>query len=124
MSYRVLIVDDDREVIDTMRDILEAEGFQTLGATTFDDGRRLLDTEPRPHVLIADVRLGRYNGLQLVLSRHASTAAIVISGHWDRTIEDEARRLGAIFLLKPVPSARLVEMVRQAAESEGNPQAT
>lgn len=122
MRHRVLIVDDEPEVVAHMRSVLEKAGYDTLTATTFDEGRRLLHAEPYPDALVADVRLGQYNGLQLVVIRRPPTRAVVVSGHWDRTLEAEARRQSASYLLKPVTAAQLVDAVSRAiAGSETQP---
>jgi len=111
MSARVLVVDDEPMVVDALREILADAGYVTLGATNFEDGRRLLLAPPVPDVIVADVRLGRFNGLQLVVLRPPATAAIVISGHGDEVLEAEARLHGAVYLQKPVASPALVETV-------------
>src|SRR5215468_1147815 len=67
VSSRILVVDDEPTVVEALREILNQAGHVTLGATTYEDGRRLLWSPPLPDVIIADVRLGRYNGLQLVV---------------------------------------------------------
>jgi DNA-binding response OmpR family regulator len=77
----VLVVDDEPMVVDALREVLADAGYVTLGATSFEDGRRLLLAPPVPDVVVADVRLGKYNGLQLAVLRPQATAAIVISGH-------------------------------------------
>jgi len=75
-------------------------------------------------VLITDVRLGHFNGLQLVVMRPPSTAAVVVSGYWDRTLDEEARRNGALYLLKPVAPEKLLDAVRQVLASRTPPAAT
>lgn len=124
MTPRVLLVDDDPDVVEQLSDVLKADGFETTTATTFDEARRLLEGEPPPDLLIADVRLGQYNGLQLVMRRRTPTRAVVISGFWDHTLEAEARRLGAEYLLKPVRRDQLVESVRRAIGSPETTQGT
>ena len=115
MSLRVLIVDDEPDVIGVLSEALRAAGYDTAGAGTFEEGKRLLTTSP-PDVLITDVRLGHFNGLQLVVIRPAATAAVVVSGFWDRTLEEEARRNGALFLLKPVSDQQIVEAVKHVLD--------
>jgi FixJ family two-component response regulator len=112
MAPLVLLVDDEPEVVHTLRAVLESAGYRTLAGTSFEDGKRLLlaDTPP-PAVLITDVRLGMFNGLQLAVLRPPGTAVIVISGFLDRTLEAETRRLGGVYLLKPVPAEVLIETV-------------
>jgi DNA-binding NtrC family response regulator len=116
MALRVLIVDDEPDVIGLLSEALLAKGYETAGAATFEEGKRLLATAPPPDVLITDVRLGHFNGLQLVVIRPAATAAVVVSGYWDRTLEEEARKNGAIFLLKPVSDQQIVEAVAHVLE--------
>jgi DNA-binding response OmpR family regulator len=112
MALRVLIVDDEPDVIELLSDVLRAEGYETTSATTFEEGKRLLVTT-LPDVLITDVRLGHFNGLQLVVIRPPTTAAVVVSGYWDRTLDEEARRNGAIYLLKPVAGDKLIEAIHE-----------
>ena len=123
MALRVLIVDDEPDVIGFLSDTLRPEGYDTAGAVTFEEGKRLLADLPPPDVLITDVRLGHFNGLQLVVMRPATTAAIVVSGFWDRTLQEEARRNGAVYLLKPVPGDQVIEAVRHALEQRNPPAA-
>jgi DNA-binding NtrC family response regulator len=120
MALRVLIVDDEPDVLELLSDTLRAEGYETAGAGTFEEGKRLLATTA-PDVLITDVRLGHFNGLQLVVVRPPSTAAVVVSGYWDRTLEEEARRHGAVYLLKPVAADKLVDAVRHVLEHRTPP---
>ena len=111
MNATVLVVDDDPGVVRLLTDVLESAGYRTIGAESFEEGKRLL-IEKQPSVLITDVRLGMFNGLQLALLRPPGTAVIVISGYLDRTLEAETKRLGGVYLLKPVPSAVLLETIR------------
>jgi CheY-like chemotaxis protein len=121
MATRVLIVDDEPDAVELLTDTLRAAGYDTAGAATFEEGKRLLGTRPPPDVLITDVRLGHFNGLQLVVIRPGTTAAVVVSGFWDRTLEEEARRHGAVYLLKPVAGEQLIAAVRQVLERRTPP---
>lgn len=111
MAALVLLVDDDPEVLHTLRAALESAGYRVMAATSFEDARRLLAGTPPPAVLITDVRLGMFNGLQLAVLRPPSTGVIVISGYFDRTLETETRRLGGVYMLKPVSAEVLVDAV-------------
>lgn len=113
MPPLVLLVDDEPEVVHTLRAVLESAGYQTLAATSFEDGKRLLATTPPPAVLITDIRLGMFNGLQLAVLRPPTTGVIVISGFLDRSLEAETRRLGGVYMLKPVPVALLIATVEE-----------
>ena len=73
-------------------------------------GRCASDT---PDLLIADVRLGAFNGLQLLVSSPRSVPAIVITGFADPVLESDARQHGADYVLKPVTPSVLLDMVRR-----------
>jgi DNA-binding response OmpR family regulator len=111
MAPLVLLVDDEPEVVHALRAVLESAGYRTLAATSFEDGKRLLAATPPPDLLITDVRLGMFNGLQLAVLRSPATGVIVISGVLDNTLDAETRRLGGVYMLKPVPVALLIETV-------------
>ena len=65
-----------------------------------------------PDALVADVRLGDYNGLQLVhlmKQRNPSAVVIAISGIDDPVLRTEAAKAGAAYLLKPTELSQLRE---------------
>ena len=113
----VLIVDDDPATRTGLSELLAGAGFAVVAAAAYHEAVTRLRTSP-PHLLIADVRLGAYNGLQLVISRPSHVAAIVISGFADATLEREAHRFGAAYLLKPVNPRQLLVVVGQVLGDE------
>src|SRR3954470_24263249 len=116
MATRVLIVEDDKAARDGLVRLVAARGHEVFSAATFEDGRRLLKTR-HPDVLITDVRLGAFNGLQLLLSDPAHVQAIVLTAYSDPVLEAEARNLGARYLLKPVVPAILLALVDDLGEN-------
>jgi len=116
MATRVLIVEDDKAARDGLVRLIAGRGHEVSAAATFEDGRRLLKTH-RPDVLITDVRLGAFNGLQLLLSDQSHVQAIVLTAFQDPVLEAEARNLGARFLLKPVVPAMLLDLVDELVDS-------
>ena len=83
-----------------------------VALTGVSEGQRVLDEAP-PDLLIADVRLGAFNGLQLLAMGLRHIPAIVITGFPDPVLEAEARQLGATFLLKPIEPAGLLTLVKE-----------
>src|SRR5262249_40561382 len=76
--------------------------FRVTVADTFQDAKAGLQ-EP-PALLVAEIRLGEYNGLHLVLRGKAirnSMAAIVTSRVLDPVLQANAEELGATFVVKP-----------------------
>jgi len=116
MATRILIVEDDKAARDGLVRLVAGRGHEVFAAATFEDGRRLLRSH-KPDVLITDVRLGAFNGLQLLLSDQSHIQAIVLTAYSDPVLEAEARNLGARYLLKPVVPAMLLDMVDELAES-------
>lgn len=112
MPGRVLIVDDDEDFLITMKQVLELAGHQVLVASTFEEGKRVLRTAV-PDVLIADVRLGPFNGLQLIGTAGVNIPVIMISGFDDVVLQAEARSMGADYMVKPFSSAALLDRIEQ-----------
>ena len=110
MPGRVLIVDDDEVFLITMKQLVELNGNQALVASTFDEGRRLLRSAA-PDMLIVDVRLGAFNGLQLLATDALAIPGIVISGFDDVVLQAEARSMGADYLVKPFPPEDLLDRI-------------
>jgi two-component system, NtrC family, response regulator GlrR len=112
----VLIVDDDRQVLNYLAEVLSEGGYDTVACERFMDAKAQLSTT-RPDLLLTDIRLGPYNGLQLAIyaqSRHAGIPIIVLTGYEDPTLRQEAAASGATFLLKPVKREELLRRIGEA----------
>ncbi len=112
MTPRILIVEDDVATRVGLQELLRQAGFDAITAGTFRDGRRALEQES-PDLLIADVRLDGFNGLQLVLLNPRPIPAIIVTGFPDEVLQADARRLGAEYLVKPFSSAALIELIKR-----------
>jgi DNA-binding NtrC family response regulator len=113
---RIVVVDDDRQVLKYLTEMLQDAGYDTLACERYQDARALLSTT-RPDLLLTDIRLGAYNGLQLGIyarDHHPGLPVIVLTGYEDPTLREEAARSGAQFLVKPVPRVALLEAVTRA----------
>ena len=87
-------------------------GWDVVACSTFEEGREALRTQ-RFAGLLTDVRLGAFNGLQLaVVARdlRPDMKLIVYSGFDDPVLRAEAERIHAVYLLKPISSAQLVQL--------------
>ena len=101
-------------------------GFHVTVADTFQEGLDRLRVPPV--LLIADIRLGEYNGLHLVMraqSIRPDVATIVTSAIADSGLQSEAERLGTTFLLKPTTTeelrAAICRTVLRTANSPAGP---
>lgn len=101
-------------------ELLRDAGYDVTGAATFEKGRDALKAGPA--LLIVDVRLGAYNGLQLIIrarSDRPDIPIILVTGYADAAVRSAADLWGATYLEKPVEPARLVAAVADALEAAG-----
>jgi hypothetical protein len=80
----------------------------------------------RPALLIAEIRLGEYNGLHLALRGQAAGVPTVVIGEPDSVLEAEARNLGATYLRTTEPLRHnllqaLPELLREDASHVDGP---
>ena len=113
MPHRILVVDDEDEMRGFLFTILTRAGYDVVAAGSVQAGRAVLDEDVQPDLLITDVRLGDFNGLQLLALRPLSIPAIVVTGFPDPVLEAEARRFGATFVLKPFVPTKLLTIVEE-----------
>jgi DNA-binding response OmpR family regulator len=120
MPGRVLIVDDDEGFLITTKQLVESNGHQALVAGTYEEGRQLLRSAA-PDLLVADVGLGAFNGLQLIATAALKIPVIVVSGLDDDSLQAEARSMGADYLVKPFPPEELLHRIdRKLAGTAGS----
>jgi CheY-like chemotaxis protein len=108
---KILIVDDHDATRRGLQEFLTNAGYVVLSASTFDEGKRLL-SEQAPELLVADVRLGDFNGLQLVAG-DPTLPSIMVTGFPDPVLEAEALRLGARYVTKPIAPNKLLALIEE-----------
>jgi CheY-like chemotaxis protein len=119
---RILLIDDDPVLLQTLTDALDLYGFQTLVAASGAEGLAQVVAQ-EPACVVVDIRMPGINGYQFVraLRGDPSTAAIpiVILSALAQEHEQLAGFLtGAdAYLLKPVALAQLVTVITEAISS-------
>jgi two-component system, sensor histidine kinase len=114
---KILIVDDERDLVDAYVRLLERSGHRCVGAFDANEAIRLIDAES-PDVVITDLGLPDSSGVEII--RHARmksqvTSIIVMSGHNTPELNKAAKAAGAtISLLKPVSIAVLRRVIGEA----------
>lgn len=119
MRARVLIVDDDEVYLDGMKELLEEAGYEVFLASTFEEGRLKL-RDRAPDLLIIDVRLGAFNGLQLISTGQVRIPAIVVTGFDDNVLRADAGGFGASYVVKPIKPAALLALIQQKLSADGD----
>jgi len=99
----ILLVIDDPAERDSLAGELQASGFTVDATSAFADAKTELRDHP-PRVLVADVRLGAYNGLYLALIAQDTpvSGVVLLDLAYAASLESQARQMGATYLVKPV----------------------
>jgi len=119
-SSRILIVDDDSNVIKATSAILQMNGFSEI--ETEIDSRKVLDrmSTGRIDVVILDLFMPHLSGIELLpqlLERYPQVPVIVMTGAYDLKRAVECMKLGASdYLVKPAESELLVTTLAKALE--------
>jgi DNA-binding NtrC family response regulator len=113
-SGRILIVDDEPDVVENWARVLGRDGYQCVRTTDGERALGLLESE-RPDVVLTDLRMPRVDGMA-VLARarelDPDAVVVVITGHGTVEAAVDAMRAGATdFLLKPLPSNDALRLV-------------
>ena len=110
---RAVIVDSDPKIVRELAVAFRALGGEPLEATTFEAARQLWIAE-KPQILIAAVRLGPFNGLQLLLRAKADrpdVIAAIMSPVTDSVLEADTQRFGGTFLVKPIEPEQVLRIL-------------
>jgi DNA-binding response OmpR family regulator len=112
---RILVVEDERKVLRSLRRGLEAEGYEVLTAATGEEGYRLATTQPLD-CLVLDLLLPGRDGLRVLADLQAAghTLPVLILTARD-AVEDRVAGLDAgaeDYLVKPFAFAELLARLR------------
>ncbi|MFM9997224.1 MAG: response regulator [Phycisphaerales bacterium] len=124
-DVRVLIVDDDRDVLESMDAAFQSEGAATQLATDGNEAVRICNEDP-PDLVVLDMMLPRRSGflaLEKIKGREDSPIVIMVTANEGKRHQAYAESLGVDrYLLKPVPLERLVsvaaELIAQQDEED------
>jgi len=127
MRSRILLVDDESSVRDSLYTILERGGYEVLAASNGTDGLTVCRQSRRPiDLLVTDYSMPHMSGLELArecLRLYGELSVLYVSGSGpdeDLQAELQARKRG--FLAKPFRGAELLRKTRELLLSESNPQ--
>jgi two-component system, OmpR family, response regulator RegX3 len=120
---RVLVVDDDRELVDLLTFTLRRGGFDVSASSTAGDALRLLMAE-RPDIAVLDVNLGPMDGFELLrqIRLRSDIPVMMLTG---RDAEEDRVRgldLGADdYVVKPFSHRELLARLRAHMRRAGKP---
>lgn len=116
----IYIVDDDEAVRDSLRWLLEANGYRVKSFSGAEEFLQAYDPD-QVGVLIVDVRMPGMSGLELqetLLARKAPIPIVFITGHGDVPMAVSTMKKGAVdFLEKPFNEGELRQIVARMLEN-------
>jgi DNA-binding response OmpR family regulator len=112
---RILLVDDDAEIVESMRTVLESRGYQILVARDGNQGLVLAEGE-EPDLVVLDMRMPKRSGFlvleKLRRSRPNPMRVIMITANEGSRHKAYAEMLGVDdYIRKPFAMDRLLESV-------------
>ena len=122
MIAEILIVDDNADIRNIIKDLIIEAGYKTRVAANFNQALSEIDKKI-PDVAILDVKLdkGDNDGIQLlshIKSKNKDVPVIMISGHANIEMAIDSLKHGAFeFVEKPFDQSRLLNFVSRAVEN-------
>jgi len=117
MNETILIVDDEESICQSLKAILEDEGYQVLTAQSGEEAIRTVADE-MPQLVLLDIWLPGIDGLETlkaIHSAHPQVVVVMMSGHGTIETAVKATKLGAFdFIEKPLSLERVIIVVNNA----------
>jgi DNA-binding response OmpR family regulator len=117
----ILVASSDRHLVDAVRSLLVGEAYEVFATTSFHEAKSRMVAE-LPRLLIAAVNLGEFNGLHLAwyrYLRHPRLPSLIVHTSMDPLLRAEAQKLGAPFLVLPIPGLELLAIVTRLMSRHG-----
>ncbi|MEX1042827.1 MAG: response regulator [Pirellulaceae bacterium] len=113
----ILLVDDDVEIVETMRFALESKGYRVIVAQDGNQGLALAERDD-PDLIVLDMMMPKRSGFlvleKLRQSRRIPTKVIMVTGNEGARHKAYAEMLGVDdYIRKPFPMDRLLESVQR-----------
>ncbi|MCX8081126.1 MAG: sigma-54 dependent transcriptional regulator [Bacteroidia bacterium] len=116
---KILVVDDEKAIRKSIREILEFEDFEVMEAEDGQTGMELA-VQGKFDIVLSDVKMPKMDGMELlknIQEKSPETVFIVMSGHGTIETAVEAVKNGAYdYLAKPIDLNRLLVSVRNALD--------
>lgn len=117
---KILVIDDERSIRNTIKEILEYENHQVLSAVDGSEGLSLME-QSTFDVILCDIKMPEMDGMEVLekASKITDSPIIMISGHGNIDIAVEAIKMGAFdYIAKPLDLNRLLVTIRNAMDKK------
>lgn len=119
-KLKLLLVDDEKDFVNTLAERLELRGFQVQTALDGESALKIVETDP-PQVVVLDVLMPGLSGLyvlQQMKARVPQIPVILLTGRGSATEGAEGMQLGAYdYLMKPINIDNLIRKIERAVQS-------
>ncbi len=116
---KILIIDDEKSIRKTLREILEYEKYQVDEASDGVEGISMVQKE-KYDIVLCDIKMPKMDGIEAldkIMQLSADTPVVMISGHGNIETAVEAVKKGAFdFIAKPLDLNRLLVTIRNAMD--------
>ncbi len=116
---KILIIDDEKSIRKTLREILEYEKFKVEEAADGYEGLELLQKD-KYDIVLCDIKMPKIDGLEVldnIIELGIDSPVVMISGHGNIETAVEAVKKGAFdFIAKPLDLNRLLVTIRNAMD--------
>lgn len=116
---KILVIDDEKSIRNTLKEILEYEGHEVQDAPDGLEGLKKIETE-KFDIILSDIKMPKMDGMELldkILELQNETPIIMISGHGTIETAVEAIKKGAYdFISKPLDLNRMLITLRNALD--------
>lgn len=122
-TIRVLVVDDEKDFLESLVKRLNLRGFEAYGAGNAQEALSLLESQS-VDVAVLDIKMPGMDGLQLLRQlkkSHPQVEGIVLTGHASAETGEQGMDQGAFaYLVKPLPLTELIEQINAAYQHGQN----
>jgi two-component system, NtrC family, nitrogen regulation response regulator NtrX len=116
---KILIIDDEKSIRKTLREILEYEKYQVDEAADGAEGLNMIQKE-KYSIILCDIKMPKMDGIEVldkIMQSSSDTPVVMISGHGNIETAVEAVKKGAFdFIAKPLDLNRLLVTIRNAMD--------
>jgi len=118
VARRVLVVDDDPDILDALSEILEVEGYHVQRARNGREALQRLEQE-LPDLVLLDLMMPVMDGWEFARSLDPGARPPIIVLSADRNVSAKAKEIGALgWLAKPFELSELLAAVRSVVPVE------
>ena len=117
MPHKILLVDDDEDMVYILKSVLVSKGYEVFTAVNGEEALKLIKTKV-PDLMIVDLTMPVMDGWHFSLkvrsdSRYKTTPIIILSGLLEREAAPEDYEICTFYLPKPFDIFKLIEKIKE-----------